>query len=42
MQTAVTIHVVQGERSMAGDNVSLGMFNLSGIPAAPRGSLRLR
>jgi molecular chaperone DnaK len=37
MQTAVTIHVVQGERSMAGDNVSLGMFNLSGIPAAPRG-----
>ncbi|MDE1853208.1 MAG: molecular chaperone DnaK [Thaumarchaeota archaeon] len=37
MQTAVTIHVVQGERSMAADNVSLGMFNLAGIPAAPRG-----
>ena len=36
-QTAVTIHVVQGERSMAGDNVSLGMFNLSGMPPAPRG-----
>ena len=36
-QTAVTIHVVQGERSMAGDNVSLGMFNLAGIPPAPRG-----
>ncbi len=37
MQTAVTIHVVQGERPMAADNVSLGMFNLVGIPAAPRG-----
>ena len=36
-QTAVTIHVVQGERSMTADNVSLGMFNLSGIPPAPRG-----
>ena len=36
-QTAVTIHVVQGERSMAADNVSLGMFNLTGIPPAPRG-----
>ncbi len=36
-QTAVTIHVVQGERSMAADNVSLGMFNLAGIPPAPRG-----
>jgi molecular chaperone DnaK len=35
-QTAVTIHVVQGERSMAKDNVSLGMFNLEGIPPAPR------
>ncbi|MBA3749570.1 MAG: Hsp70 family protein, partial [Nitrosopumilus sp.] len=35
-QTAVTIHVVQGERSMAADCVSLGMFNLSGIPPAPR------
>ncbi len=37
MQTAVTIHIVQGERPMAGDNVSLGMFNLVGIPPAPRG-----
>jgi molecular chaperone DnaK len=36
-QTAVTIHVLQGERPMAGDNVSLGMFNLEGIPPAPRG-----
>ena len=35
-QTAVTIHVVQGERTMASDCVSLGMFNLSGIPPAPR------
>ena len=37
MQTAVTIHIVQGERPMASDNVSLGMFNLVGIPPAPRG-----
>ncbi len=37
MQTAVTIHIVQGERTMASDNVSLGMFNLVGIPPAPRG-----
>jgi len=36
-QTAVTIHVLQGERAMATDNVSLGMFNLEGIPPAPRG-----
>ena len=36
-QTAVTIHVLQGERAMASDNVSLGMFNLTGIPPAPRG-----
>jgi molecular chaperone DnaK len=36
-QTAVTIHVIQGERQMASDNVSLGMFNLEGIPPAPRG-----
>lgn len=36
-QTAVTIHIVQGERPMAVDNVSLGSFNLSGIPPAPRG-----
>ncbi len=36
-QTAVTIHVVQGERPMAADNVTLGMFTLTGIPPAPRG-----
>ena len=36
-QTAVEIHVVQGERPMAADNVSLGRFTLSGIPPAPRG-----
>jgi len=36
-QTSVTIHVLQGERAMANDNVSLGMFNLVGIPPAPRG-----
>jgi molecular chaperone DnaK len=35
-QTSVTIHVLQGERPMASDNVSLGQFNLVGIPAAPR------
>ena len=37
MQTAVTINVLQGERSMATDNINLGSFNLAGIPAAPRG-----
>ena len=36
-QTAVTIHVVQGERPMANDNVSLGSFNLTDLPPAPRG-----
>jgi molecular chaperone DnaK len=36
-QTAVTIHVLQGERSMARDNISLGRFDLTGIPPAPRG-----
>ncbi len=36
-QTAVTIHVVQGERPMAADNVSLGSFNLTDVPPAPRG-----
>jgi molecular chaperone DnaK len=35
-QTTVTIHVVQGERPMAADCVSLGTFHLSGIPPAPR------
>ena len=37
MQTAVTIHVLQGERAMARDNISLGRFDLTGIPPAPRG-----
>jgi molecular chaperone DnaK len=36
-QTAVTIHVLQGERDMAGDNKTLGRFELFGIPPAPRG-----
>jgi len=36
-QTAVTIHVLQGEREMASDNKSLGRFDLIGIPPAPRG-----
>ena len=36
-QTTVTVHVLQGERGMAKDNISLGQFNLTGIPPAPRG-----
>ena len=36
-QTAVDIHVLQGEREMAADNTTLGQFQLSGIPPAPRG-----
>ncbi len=36
-QPAVDIHVLQGERSMAADNKTLGHFQLTGIPAAPRG-----
>jgi molecular chaperone DnaK len=36
-QTAVSIHVLQGEREMAGDNKTLGRFDLLGIPPAPRG-----
>ena len=36
-QTAVTIHVLQGERTMAKDDISLGQFDLTGIPPAPRG-----
>jgi molecular chaperone DnaK len=37
-QPAVSIHVLQGEREMAADNKLLGRFELSGIPAAPRGT----
>jgi molecular chaperone DnaK len=37
-QTEVTIHVLQGEREMAKDNRTLGQFNLSGLPPAPRGT----
>ena len=36
-QTSVEVHVLQGERSMARDNVTLGRFHLAGIPPAPRG-----
>ena len=36
-QTAVTVHVLQGERKMAGQNKSLGKFDLQDIPPAPRG-----
>lgn len=36
-QSEVTIHVLQGERQMAGDNRTIGKFNLAGIPPAPRG-----
>ncbi|NLK72186.1 MAG: molecular chaperone DnaK [Clostridiales bacterium] len=36
-QTAVDIHVLQGEREMAADNITLGRFQLTGIPPAPRG-----
>ncbi|MCB0327673.1 MAG: molecular chaperone DnaK [Bdellovibrionales bacterium] len=37
-QTSVDIHVLQGEREMAGDNRTLGRFQLVGIPSAPRGT----
>lgn len=37
MQTSVEIHVLQGERKMAPDNITLGRFQLVGIPPAPRG-----
>ncbi|AFG38011.1 molecular chaperone DnaK [Spirochaeta africana] len=40
-QTAVSIHVLQGEREMASQNRSLGRFDLVGIPAAPRGVPRI-
>ena len=40
-QPAVTIHVVQGERPMAADNKSLGMFNLEGIPPMRRGEAQI-
>jgi len=40
-QPAVTIHVVQGERPMASDNKSLGMFNLEGIPPMGRGQAQI-
>jgi molecular chaperone DnaK len=36
-QTAVDIHILQGERTMASDNMSLGRFRLEGLPPAPRG-----
>lgn len=36
-QTSVEVHVLQGEREMAGDNRTLGRFHLEGIPSAPRG-----
>ncbi|HAZ12704.1 MAG: molecular chaperone DnaK [Bdellovibrionales bacterium GWA2_49_15] len=37
MQTSVTVQVFQGERPMVSDNTSLGLFNLDGLPPAPRG-----
>ena len=40
-QTSVEIHVLQGERPMAADNKTLGVFQLTGIPAAPRGVPRI-
>ncbi|MBI3974683.1 MAG: Hsp70 family protein [Chloroflexi bacterium] len=40
-QTAMDIHVVQGERALAADNISLGTLHLSGLPAAPRGTVKV-
>src|SRR5439155_19418720 len=40
-QSAVTIHVLQGERDLASGNKSLGQFNLTDIPPAPRGMLQI-
>jgi len=41
-QPAVTVHVLQGERPKASDNVSLGRFDLDGIPPAPRGMPQIK
>jgi molecular chaperone DnaK len=41
-QPAVTVHVLQGERPLAKDNVSLGKFDLDGIPPAPRGMPQIK
>lgn len=41
-QPAVTVHVLQGERPLAKDNVSLGKFDLDGIPPAPRGTPQIK
>ncbi|OIO06506.1 MAG: molecular chaperone DnaK [Elusimicrobia bacterium CG1_02_63_36] len=41
-QPAVTVHVLQGERPMSKDNVSLGKFDLDGIPPAPRGTPQIK
>jgi molecular chaperone DnaK len=41
LQTTVTVHVFQGERPMASDNIGLGQFNLDGLPPAPRGVPRI-
>ena len=41
-QPAVTVHVIQGERPRASDNVSLGKFDLDGIPPAPRGMPQIK
>jgi len=41
-QTAVDIHILQGEREMAADNISLGRFQLSGIRPAPKGIPRIK
>ena len=40
-QPAVTVHVLQGEREMAADNKTLGRFELTGIPPAPRGTAQI-
>lgn len=37
-QTSMEIHLLQGERELAGEDVSLGRFELSGIPPAPKGT----